>query len=169
MTDLDIIKELEDNASVFEGLLKNKSNEEYLWKAQPEKWCLLEIICHLRDEEVEDFRTRTQHTLEARDGQPPAIDPVGWVADRKYVEQDYETVLADFLDQRNKSIEWLNSLQNPTWSNGHMHPTLGKRTAKMYFHNWLAHDYMHIRQILRLNFEYLRQNGGQDLSYAGNW
>ena len=35
--------------------------------------------------------------------------------------------------------------------------------------NWLAHDYLHIRQIIRLKFAYLQQLSKEDLSYAGNW
>jgi hypothetical protein len=39
----------------------------------------------------------------------------------------------------------------------------------MIFANWLAHDYLHIRQILRLKYEYLKSISEEDLSYAGEW
>jgi uncharacterized protein YutE (UPF0331/DUF86 family) len=42
-------------------------------------------------------------------------------------------------------------------------------SAKMIFKNWLAHDYLHIRQIIRLKFEYLKGFTGENLSYAGDW
>ncbi len=70
-----IIEELDKNRFVFENLLKNKNEEEYLWKPSPDKWCLLEIICHLYDEEREDFRARTKHTLETPNEPLPKIDP----------------------------------------------------------------------------------------------
>jgi len=42
-------------------------------------------------------------------------------------------------------------------------------TASMFFSNWLAHDYLHIRQITRLKYDYLKQLTNEDLSYAGTW
>jgi hypothetical protein len=35
--------------------------------------------------------------------------------------------------------------------------------------NWLAHDYLHIRQINRYCYEMLQQNTRQNLKYAGDW
>ncbi len=42
-------------------------------------------------------------------------------------------------------------------------------TAKMFLSNWLAHDYLHIRQITKLKYDYLKQLTNEDLNYAGNW
>ena len=58
-----ITTQLETNKDVFKNLLKNKTEAEYLWKPQPEKWCLLEIVCHLIDEEVEDFRAKLKSQM----------------------------------------------------------------------------------------------------------
>ena len=54
----DIIQQLENNQKVFQNLLTNKTKDLYLWRPKPEKWCLLEIVCHLLDEEKDDFRAR---------------------------------------------------------------------------------------------------------------
>ena len=50
-----IIQKLSDNQSVFIHLLGNKSREEYTFRPDDNSWCLLEVACHLLDEEVEDF------------------------------------------------------------------------------------------------------------------
>lgn len=164
-----IINVLSRNSSVFKELLTKLSEEEYLWKQNPEKWCLLEIICHLFDEEQEDFRTRTKIALETPELPLPKIDPVGWVKERKYIQQNFSEKLKDFLHERDQSIKWLNSLENPKWGNALIHPKLGKMTAKKFLLNWLAHDYLHIRQITRLKYDYLKYKSGEDLFYAGNW
>ena len=39
------------------------------------------------------------------------IDPVGWVKSKDYINQDYEEVLQKFLEERKRSVEWLNSLE----------------------------------------------------------
>jgi hypothetical protein len=120
-----IIKSLERNKNVFHELLEGVPREEYLWKQKPGKWSLLEIVCHIRDEEVEDFRTRVQCVLENPKLPPPPIDPVAWVNKRKYIEQDYDTVFNSFIDERKRSIEWLRSLKDPLWDNNYLHPKFG--------------------------------------------
>lgn len=164
-----IINELSRNKDVFRDLLHGLTREMYLWKPAPEKWCLLEIICHLFDEEREDFRARTKHVLETPDDPMTPIDPVAWVKERAYLEQDFEPSLEKFLKERNASVDWLQSLESPKWINTYAHPKIGPLTAKMFLANWLAHDYLHIRQILRVKFEYFRQLTDENMDYAGNW
>lgn len=164
-----IFKQLQQNMGVFQYLLENISSEEFTWSQGPDKWCLLEIVCHLYDEEREDFRTRVRCVLEDPETPPPPIDPVAWVKDRNYKGQNYDKILHDFIKERNKSIEWLNSLENPKWDNTYNHPKLGPMSAYLFLTNWLAHDYLHIRQIIRLKFVYLHEKSGISLDYAGNW
>ncbi len=164
-----IIEELARNRAVFKGLLSGLTDKEYLWKRLPEKWSLLEIICHLYDEEREDFRARTRHVLEKPEELLPSIDPQGWVQERAYNQQDFSETLDKFLKERQQSIVWLKSLKSPKWDNAYSHPKFGQMTAKMFLSNWLAHDYLHIRQILNLKFEYLQQHTGETLTYAGTW
>ena len=164
-----IIIQLTANKSVFKNLLTGLTKEEYLWKAEPKKWCLLEIVCHLYDEECEDFRTRVKHVLETPDIAPPPFDPASLVLERKYMGQDYSKKLNEFLEERDQSVNWLRSLVNPKWDNAYEHPKFGKMTAKMFLANWLAHHYLHIRQILNVKFEYLKKDSGETLIYAGGW
>lgn len=164
-----IIQELARNKLVFKELLNGLPEEEYLWKQNPDKWCLLEIICHLYDEEREDFRTRTKQVLTSPELPLPKIDPVGWVNERKYLQQNFSEKLKDFLFEREQSVKWLQTLKNPGWNNAYNHPKLGKMTARLFLSNWLAHDYLHIRQITKLRYEYLKFKSAEDLSYAGNW
>ena len=164
-----IIDELERNKLLFNNLLTEIPSEEYLWKTNTKKWCILEIICHLLDEEREDFRKRTKHILENKNEEFDPIDPVGWVQKRNYLAKDYDAVLQEFLVERNESIKWLNSLENPKWKNEHHHPTIGSMSGKLIMANWLAHDYLHLRQIIRVKFDYLKQHTKESLSYAGEW
>ncbi len=164
-----IIHELDRNKMVFNSLFENLEKQLYLWKPAPDKWCLLEIICHLYDEEREDFRARVKHTLENPEKPMPPIDPVGWVTERNYFEQDYSSVLQNFLLERFYSVEWLNQLKDAQWNNSYNHPQLGIFTAEKFLSNWVAHDYLHIRQIARTKYLYLENLTKQDLSYAGKW
>ena len=164
-----IILELSRNQDIFKELLTGLNDEEYLWKSNPEKWCLLEIICHIYDEEREDFRARLRHVLETPTEPLPPIDPAGWVKGRSYIAKNFTETMDKFLDERQKSIKWLNSLSDPEWENAYIHPKFGKMTAKMFLSNWLAHDYLHIRQIIKLKFDYLKGLSDETLNYAGDW
>lgn len=164
-----IIEQLESNTETFRQLLEAIPKEEYLWKPQPEKWCLLEVVCHLYDEEREDFRARLKQVLDDPEQGLNQIDPEGWVAARKYIEQDYDQKLNDFLTERELSVDWLRTLHEPKWDNAYIHPKFGPLTAAMFFANWLAHDYLHIRQIIGIKHAYLKEVSGQYLKYAGDW
>lgn len=165
----DIVQQLENNKKVFENLLINKTEHQYLWRPKPEKWCLLEIVCHLLDEEKEDFRARVKHTLEYPNKLLVPINPEGWVNERKYISRDYSQTLKIFLEERNNSVKWLKKQTSANWNNAIIHPELGKLSAELFLRNWLAHDYLHIRQILNYQYNFLKSVLDINLSYAGNW
>ncbi len=164
-----IIEELERNHQVFAGLLRGLSLEVYTWRPHHEHWTLLEIVCHLYDEEREDFRQRVRLVLEDPEQSLPPFNPVAWVQERQYAQQSYSEKLDAFLAERTHSIKWLQRLQQPAWGNTYQHPSLGPMSAGLFLANWLAHDQQHIRQINRLKRAYLQQQTKLDLSYAGNW
>ncbi len=164
-----IIQKLKGHHDLFQFLFSNLEPAEIHWKKQEGKWCLLEILCHLYDEELEDFRTRVQYCLERPEETLPPIDPVAWVSTRNYIGQNFEEKLPQFLQARKESIAWLESLSKPDWESGAVHPEVGKRSARFFLSNWLAHDYLHLRQITRLKYDYLWAHGGEAIKYAGNW
>jgi hypothetical protein len=163
------IAELLRNQDVFKELLGRISKEQYQWRWQKEKWNLLEIVCHLYDEEREDFRVRTKSVLENPANALTKFNPVLWVTQRDYASQDYDIMLSRFLKERHESITWLKSLQNPKWENAFDHPKMGPLSAAFFLSNWVAHDYLHIRQILNLKYQYELQTSGNKLDYAGRW
>lgn len=169
MTPDQLIPELSRNGGVYLSMLGGVRDEMVVWRKEVGAWCLLEIVCHLLDEEREDFRARIRHTLEQPKMPLLPIDPVGWVITRDYIHQDYDKVLDQFLHEREASATWLRSLKNPPWLNYSIHPVYGKISAEKFLCNWLAHDYHHIRQINQLKYQFLRSTNSADLSYAGNW
>ena len=55
---IDTLEQIENNKRVFLELLQDVDPEFIKWRPKKDKWCLLEILCHLYDEEREDFRFR---------------------------------------------------------------------------------------------------------------
>ena len=163
------LQSLTTNRDVFENLFSGLTPEEYTWREHEGKWNLLEVICHLHDEEREDFRARVSSVLEDPLKPWPKIDPVAWVTERKYGEQDIHVMLEKFLNEREATISWLTSLKNPQWNNAYQHPKVGPVSARFLLVNWVAHDYLHIRQITRIKYNYLKFTSGLGLDYAGEW
>lgn len=164
-----IITELERNKDVFRHLFQGLTKAWYTYEITPGKWNLLQILCHLHDEEKEDFRTRVNCVLHQPERPLTPIDPIEWVSSRDYAGQDYEKMLKLFLEERQSSVDWLKNLKSPKWENVHLHPKFGSMRADFFLANWLEHDYLHIRQILNVKHHYLKQISGQELNYAGEW
>jgi hypothetical protein len=68
-----------------------------------------QILAHLRDEEIEDFRPRAMAIVEGRPIEKP-IDPVRWVVERRYNEMDPGGVFLDWASERADSCRWLETL-----------------------------------------------------------
>ena len=51
------------NADAFAALVDGVSDEQARWQPEPTQWSILEVVNHLADEEVEDFRRRMETTL----------------------------------------------------------------------------------------------------------
>lgn len=164
-----IISQLDKSRSLFRELLEVHDHHFITYRPSEQKWCLLEIVCHLADEEREDFRNRVDSALHRSHEEWPSIDPAGWVTQRNYMGQDYFEKVSEFLHEREKSVHWLKSLNEPVWDSFYDHPKLGRMTAYYLLNNWLAHDYLHIKQIIKLRFDYLRDICGLDSNYAGEW
>lgn len=154
---------------VLSAMLTGLTPEQIRWKPAPEKWCALEIMCHLYDEEREDFRVRLKSVLKTPDLPFPKIDPPTWVSERKYMEQDFDAMLKKFLVERERSLEWLRGLKDPSWSNAYMHPKVGPVNCDLLLTNWVAHDLHHIRQLTNLRYGFLAANSTVPMDYAGKW
>jgi hypothetical protein len=165
-----VVERLSANAEVFQGLVKDVSSEQARWRPTHEKWSIVEVVCHLADEERDDFRRRLDLTLH-HPGEPwPPIDPPRWAVERNYNARDLASSLADFLAERRRSLEWLRGLADIDLEASCEHPGLGRLTAGDLLVSWLAHDLIHVRQIDRLHFEYLSAIAdGYSPAYAGDW
>ena len=165
-----LIGRMEPFPQAVQALLTGLPDADARWKPPTGAWCILEIVNHLADEEVEDFRTRLRLTLEEGEREWPPIDPEGWARDRKYNERDLGESLARFAAARAESIAWLRSLESPDWSRFREHPRAGRLTAGDLMASWAAHDALHLRQIAKRLHELAARDGhGARTRYAGEW
>src|SRR5262249_35434366 len=80
-------EELARFPALLDGMVDGLSPARWRARPAPGEWSAVEIVCHLRDEEAEDFGARIRVLL---DGSTrfTAIDPEGWATARSYHATD---------------------------------------------------------------------------------
>ena len=166
---LTLLREITNSTEMIRTLLAGIPQEDATVKPTPEAWSILEVICHLRDEERADFRARLDSIL-YRPNEPFAmINPQGWVIERKYNEQNFEQMKESFFTERAQSLEWLRGLAGADWEITHT-DEYGSVTAGEMFSCWVAHDNLHIRQLVELRRARIEKiTQPYPIEYAGEW
>lgn len=164
------VENLAANAESIRRLVEGLENEPARWKPSASEWSILEVINHLYDEEREDFRVRLEMILHRPSADWPPIDPQGWVSKRRYNERDLSVSLEMFLTERQASLEWLAELTAPNWHASAEAPWGQPIRAGDMLAAWVAHDLLHLRQLVALRWGLTTQALAPfDPRYAGEW
>ena len=142
---------------------------EARWKPDDESWSILEVLNHLVDEEVLDFRCHLEHILYTPQQPWPEIDPQGWVKQKAYNQRSFEDSRMNFQTERETSIIWL--LQhNSANLDAAVNLDWGPLTAGDMLVSWLAHDLLHLRQLIELRYHLTSKiSRPYKVLYAGEW
>jgi hypothetical protein len=164
-----LYQELQNSTEMIRALLAGVAPEAARLKPSAESWSMLEVVCHLYDEEREDFREHLDFILHRQHEEWHVIDPERWVTERNYNEQNFVEMQEKFFSEREKSLAWLEGLHDPDWEKSY---TTKYRTisAGEMFACWAAHDNLHIRQLVDLRRMRLENIAlPYNLDYAGDW
>ena len=165
-----LIDSLKRFAGILPAVVRDVARDDARWRPADGAWSILEVVTHLADEEVEDFRTRLERTLRDPTEAWPPNDPEAWAVERRYNEGDLNEVRARFISERHTSVEWLRGLEAPDWSKAYHHPRWGPIRAGDILVSWAAHDALHLRQIAKRMFQMAQRDGGEyKTDYAGDW
>jgi len=164
-----LYRELTQSTEMFRALLAGIGQEEAQIKPSPGKWSILEVVCHLYDEEREDFREHLDFILHRQHEEWHPISPFAWVKLRKYNEQNFKTMQRKFFSERRKSLAWLHSLKRVDWNIKYTSKQ-GSMSAGEMFSCWVAHDNLHVRQLVELRRTHIeRITKPYKVGYAGDW
>lgn len=165
-----LYQELRNSTEIINTLLLGISQEEAQYKPTPETWSILEVTCHLHDIEREDFREHLDFILHRQGEEYHVIDPQAWVKARKYNEQDFQEMQDRFFSERRISLQWLKGLAADTDWDITYTSNYGSLTAGEMFCSWVAHDNLHIRQLVELRRARIEQiTKPYPIEYAGEW
>ncbi len=122
--------------------------EAALWRERPAaaEWSPLEIVCHLRDEEAEDFGARVRVVVEGGARFAP-IDPERWAAERRYRDADPAAALAAFAERRAANLEFLATVAPERLHATVTTPSTGALSGLDLLAAWVTHDRLHLTQL----------------------
>ena len=164
-----IMAQMGRNARAIQALVQGIPDGQARWKPGADDWSILEVINHLYDEEIEDFRAHLDLILHRGDEPWSRINPEGWVVERRYNERDMAQSLRAFLEARVMSLDWLRDLDAPDWQKVYEAP-FGQISAGDMLASWLAHDLLHMRQLVELRWaDTVRLVQPYGVRYAGVW
>ncbi len=170
-----VIRRMDTFPRVIQAACSALTPDEARYKPISERWpkgawSVLEIVCHLVDEERDDFRARLRAVLDDPATPWPNIDPEGWAASRGYLERDLAEMVERLAKERAESIAWLKGLDEPDWTASYVHPKLGPIRAGDLLVAWAAHDALHLRQIAKRLHELASRDAPEfSPAYAGAW
>lgn len=165
----ELYQELGWGVEMIRALVVGMTVEQARSRPQPESWSTLEVICHLYDVEREDFRQRLDIILNRPDEKFPMIDPGSWIEERQYNARDLTEMLDKWAAERAHSLVWLKGLSESNWETEYS-DQYGSMKAGELFAAWVAHDNLHMRQLVELRRSRLEKLvAPYDPGYAGEW
>src|SRR5690606_35782625 len=121
-------QQLDDHLKAIESILRAAPPDALTtFRDGGSGWTALEVICHLRDLETLYFE-RARLTVEQERPALPNVDPDALAADRRYNEQDVETVLREWAEIRTAFAAFVRERGADDWERVGIHPRRGPLT-----------------------------------------
>jgi hypothetical protein len=139
-------RELARLPAVLEALLAGLDPVGARTRPATGEWSPVEILCHLRDEETEDFGARLRVIVDGA-GEFAPIDPERWAEERRYREGNLPDVLEALRARRQASLDLLASVAPDTLTGSRPHRRLGRLSGLDILAAWVAHDRIHLAQL----------------------
>jgi len=139
-------RELGRLVPVLEPLLADLDDGKLRSRPVPTEWAPVEILCHLRDEETEDFGARLRVVVEGGTQFTP-IDPERWAIERGYLEAVPREALEALRTRRGASLAWLRALDPERLHLTVSHPGAGSLSGLDLLAAWVCHDRLHLHQL----------------------
>ena len=138
---------LKSTPAAIASMLAQLSPREWKRTPQPEEWSVTEIMCHLRDVDLEVNLPRLEKVLEQDNPFVPGMETDVWAKERGYSRQNGLEALDDFAAARVRLIEQLQTLDEATWDRKIRHAIFGPSTFRELVSFMAEHDRVHVRQI----------------------
>jgi FMN phosphatase YigB (HAD superfamily) len=132
--------------AVLRSLLSTLTEKD--WRKEPTRddWAMNEIVCHLRDTEIEVHQMQLSLMIEKEGAFIPRPESGVWANEREYLNVDGKTALTEFASARIESLKILKGLDEKIWTRKARHAIFGP-TNFLEVTSFIAdHDRLHVQQ-----------------------
>ena len=122
------------------------------WQRRPQEggWSITEVLCHLRDVEIEVHQKRFEAILGEENAFLPGVSADEWAQERQYQFQDGQLALGEFVSARQMTIGLLQGISDESWTRQGRHAFFGPTTMHEILFLLARHDDIHVEQLRTL-------------------
>ena len=144
-----LVAAIRSTPAVMETFLSGLDEEKISYRTKVDDWSIKEVICHLRDVEIEVNLPRIQKVLSQKNPFVTGVNSDPWVVERNYARQNGKDALQVYTTARLETISYLDNI-NLEWNSPVRHSIFGSNTFLELISVMVGHDKAHIQQIHRL-------------------
>lgn len=133
--------------AVLLGFAESLADEQWKCEPTPDDWAMNEIVCHLRDTEIEIHKVQIQLMVEKAGAFIPRPDSSIWANERKYLHVNGRNALTEFVTARMQNLETIRNLDSSIWSRKARHAIFGPTSFSEVMSFIADHDRAHIQQV----------------------
>lgn len=149
----------------FRGLIGGAPPAAIQFRERPDAWTVHEVLCHVTDGEVTDWRPRVAMIVGDGDKRFTPFDREG--GERHYGHWQTQPLLAEFERLRRDNLAYLERLEldDAALERTGIHPEFGDVTLRQLLATWVVHDLAHVNQISRVLVRHLGPQVGPWTKY----
>jgi hypothetical protein len=142
------IYRMQANTAAIDTILRNAPPGIWDIGHKNENWQINEILCHLRDVDLEVHLPRLAAVRDEDAPFLPAVDADSWAEERDYHSQDGQQAFRDYVEARKKLLEMASGLEKIASKKEIRHSIFGPITLDEILRIAARHDSLHVQQIL---------------------
>ncbi len=141
-----LIESLESAPRDLARLLRPIDAAAAQWRPAPDEWCIADVVAHLSYCET-PYLARLRRVAEQDNPFEPALLPDESMHD---LARPLAELLEVFVERRADTVAFLSALDQRDWGRALVHETLGPTKLRDQVQELVAHDNVHLEQIVAL-------------------
>lgn len=141
-----ILGNLPATPAVLNGLLHGIDSDLWSRKPSQDDWSLTELVCHMRDTELEINQMQIKLFKEQNEPFIPRPNTKVWASQRDYLHECGVLALMEFNNARRETLSLLKNIPAGEWERKARHAIFGPTNFTEVISFIADHDRMHIQQ-----------------------
>jgi hypothetical protein len=141
-----LIEALESSPRDLARLLRPIDAAAAQWRTAPDEWCIADVVAHLGYCEA-PYLARLRRVVEQDNPFEPALLPDERAHD---LARPLADLLEAFVARRAETVAFLSGLEQRDWGRALVHATIGPTKLRDQVQELVAHDNLHLEQIVTL-------------------